>query len=167
MNVPPNLDVDGVDRRIILPGDAANSVLPLRMLVLDDRRMPPLASGIVDREGLRLVSRWIDALGAPTSVSGAPAAPGEASLVAGYPNPFNASTTITWSLGRPGPVDLAVHDVTGRRVRTLVSARLAAGPHRTGWDGLDDRGGPAASGVYLVRLRAGEETRTLKLTLIR
>ena len=167
VNVPPNLDVDGVDRRIILPGDAGNSVLPLRMLVLDDRRMPPLASGIVDVEGLLLVSRWIDALGAPTSVSGAPAAPGEATLVAGFPNPFNASATITWSLPREGPVDLAVHDVTGRRVRTLVAARLPKGAHRIRWDGLDGRRAPAASGVYLVRLRAGKETRTLKLTLIR
>ena len=49
-------DLDGVDRRILLPGDAANSVLVLRMLALDDRRMPPLASGIVDAEGARLLS---------------------------------------------------------------------------------------------------------------
>ena len=85
----------------------------------------------------------------------------------GFPNPFNASATITWSLPREGPVDLAVHDVTGRRVRTLVAARLPKGAHRIRWDGLDGRRAPAASGVYLVRLRAGKETRTLKLTLIR
>ncbi len=167
VNAPPNLDVDGVDRRILLPGGAANSVLVLRMLVLDDRRMPPLASGIVDVEAVRLVSRWIDGLGAPTAISAPPAAPAAATLVSGHPNPFNASTTIICTLARGGRVDLAVHDVTGRRIRTLVSSRLAAGPHHVRWDGLDDRGAPAASGVYLVRLRTAAESRTFKLTLLR
>ena len=167
VNAPPNLDVDGVDRRILLPGGAANSVLVLRMLVLDDRRMPPLASGIVDVEAVRLVSRWIDGLDAPTAVSGPPPAPAAPILVRGYPNPFNASTTITWTLSREGAIRLAVHDVRGRRTRTLVSSRLAAGPHHVRWDGLDERGAPAASGVYLVRLRTAAESRTFKLTLLR
>ena len=168
VNAFSNLDdLDGVDRRILLPGDARNSVLVLRMLVLDDRRMPPLASGVVDAEGVRLLSRWIDALGAPTAISGPPPAPPASTLVSGHPNPFNASTTITWSLAQEGPVDLAVHDVTGRRIRTLVSSRLAAGPHHVRWDGLDERGAPAASGVYLVRLRTTAESPTFKLTLLR
>ena len=167
VNAPPNLAVDGVDRRIVLPGDAANSVLVLRMLAFDDRRMPPLASGIADLEGVRLVSRWIDALGAPTAVSGPPPSPAGPALLSGHPNPFNASAAITWSLPREGHVDLAVHDVTGRRVRALVSSRLAAGHHQARWDGLDDTGAPAASGVYLVRMRSGAESRTLKLTLLR
>ena len=167
VNVPPNLDIDGVHRRVVMPGDAGNSVLVLRMLALDDRRMPPLASGIIDEEGVRIVSRWIDGLGAPTAVSGPPPAPGTATLVSGYPNPFNAAAEIAWSLAREGPVDLAVHDVTGRRVRTLASSRHAAGHHRTRWDGRDDGGAAAASGVYIVRLRTAAESRTFKLTLLR
>ena len=167
VNAPPNLGVDDFDRRILRPGDGAGSVLVLRMLALDDRRMPPLASGLVDEEGVRIVSRWIDALGEPTAVSGPLPSPDAPTLLRGHPNPFNASATITWSLAREGPVDLAVHDVTGRRVRTLVSARLAAGHHRTRWDGRDHRGAAAASGVYLVRMRSGAESRTFKLTLIR
>ena len=87
--------------------------------------------------------------------------------MSGHPNPFNASTTIICTLARGGRVDLAVHDVTGRRIRTLVSSRLAAGPHHVRWDGLDERGAPAASGVYLVRLRTTAESRTFKLTLLR
>ena len=167
VNAPPNLGVDGFDRRILLPGDGGNSVLVLRMLALDDRRMPPLASGLVDEEGVRLISRWIDALGEPTAVSGPPPAPGTPSLLSGHPNPFNASAAITWSLAREGPVDLAVHDVSGRRVRTLVSSRLGAGDHQARWDGRDDGGAPAASGVYLVRMRSGADSRALKLTLLR
>ena len=167
VDVPPNLGVDGFDRRILLPGDGGNSVLVLRMLALDDRRMPPLASGLVDEEGVRIVSRWIDALGEPTAVSGPLPSPKAPTLLRGWPNPFNASTTIAWSLAQGGRVDLAVYDVAGRRVRTLVSSRLAAGEHQVRWDGRDDSGAPAASGVYLARVRTTAETRTFKLTLLR
>ena len=56
VGVPPQLDdLDGINRRIVNPGDAQNSVLPLRMLALDTRRMPPLATGIIDNESTPLI----------------------------------------------------------------------------------------------------------------
>jgi YVTN family beta-propeller protein len=69
------------------------------------------------------------------------------------PNPFGASTTAMFTLGRAGRVDLAVSDVLGRKVRDVARGlRLSAGPHTIVWDGMRDDGSRASAGVYFVRL---------------
>lgn len=82
-----------------------------------------------------------------------------------FPNPFNPVTVIAFELAVPGRVDLSVHDVLGRRLRTLVAGPLEAGRHEVPWGGLGARGERVASGVYFVRLRteAGAETRKILL----
>ena len=70
------------------------------------------------------------------------------------PNPFNPVTTIDYSLATPARVSLRVYDAAGRVVRTLVDARVDAGPHSVVWDGVADAGTRAASGVYFIRMRA-------------
>ena len=168
VDVPSQLDdLDGINRRIVSPGEAQNSVLPLRMIALDKRRMPPLATGIVDTESTLLIRRWIEALGKPTHVSDFSTTPEEFALKGSFPNPFNASATLSYSLAQTGWTHLAVHDITGRKVRTLVAARRGAGPYLTHWDGLDDYGKQVASGVFLARLQTRSGTQTLKLTLLR
>lgn len=71
-----------------------------------------------------------------------------AALHQNFPNPFNPSTTIGFALERPGPVDLVVVDLAGRRIATLHAGELAAGEHRLVWDGRSDSGALAASGQY-------------------
>ncbi len=83
-----------------------------------------------------------------------------------YPNPFTESTTIDYQLRSPTHVRIEVYDLLGRRIHTLVDARQSAGPHQVTWTGRSG-GAPAASGVYFVRLRAGDFTETRKMTLIR
>ncbi|MFB3907538.1 MAG: FlgD immunoglobulin-like domain containing protein [Candidatus Eisenbacteria bacterium] len=68
------------------------------------------------------------------------------------PNPFNPRTAISFRLAARGPVKIEIEDVTGRRVRTLVDARMDPGPHEVVWDGRDDADRPVASGVYWVRM---------------
>jgi len=70
------------------------------------------------------------------------------------PNPFNPVTTIDFSLVTDGRVAIRVFDCAGRVVRTLVDAEFEAGPHATTWDGTNDTGQRAASGVYFVRMEA-------------
>ena len=70
------------------------------------------------------------------------------------PNPTRGESAIDFALPRAGAVDLALFDLAGRRVRTLLHGDAAAGPVRVRWDGRDGRGVEAAPGVYLVRLRA-------------
>ncbi|NIW45714.1 MAG: hypothetical protein GWN30_13475, partial [Gammaproteobacteria bacterium] len=63
-----------------------------------------------------------------------------------HPNPFNPSTTIEYQLPRAAEVKLAIYNVLGQKVRTLVNGKLAPGYHSVVWDGRDDRGVVASSG---------------------
>ncbi|NLP10691.1 T9SS type A sorting domain-containing protein [bacterium] len=71
-----------------------------------------------------------------------------------HPNPFNPSTQIPFTLAQPGMVVLTVYDMLGREVKQLVNGSLAAGKHSVQWDGSNERGEKAASGVYFYRLQA-------------
>lgn len=79
-------------------------------------------------------------------------------------NPVKGSTSISYGLAEEGAVDLAIYDVVGRRIRSLVGQSEAAGSHTVQWDGRDDSGSSVARGVYFARLRAG--TQTFKKTLV-
>lgn len=83
------------------------------------------------------------------------------------PNPFNPSTMIGFQLPEAGRADLAIYDIRGRLVRTLVAAELPAGEHAAFWDGRDARGQAASSGVYIVRLTASHREATQKIQLMK
>ncbi|QXD17100.1 PQQ-dependent sugar dehydrogenase [Rhodocaloribacter litoris] len=105
----------------------------------------------------------------PVMSSAREALPGQTlHLGAGYPNPFRGETTIPFTLDRPGRVQLAVYDLLGRVVRTLVSSRPGPGPHAVLWDGHDETGRPLPGGVYLYRLVVdGTPVATRRLVLVR
>jgi photosystem II stability/assembly factor-like uncharacterized protein len=84
-----------------------------------------------------------------------------------HPNPFTSSTTLSFVLVRPSKVSIKVYDLAGRRVRSLGSDVRAAGEHRVQWDGKNDDGRDAASGVYYARLQTEGVTETRTLNLIR
>ncbi|HPF36777.1 MAG TPA: FlgD immunoglobulin-like domain containing protein [Candidatus Krumholzibacteria bacterium] len=102
--------------------------------------------------------------GSTSDVASAPAA---VSLQPNYPNPFNPSTTLSFTLGAEGPVRLTVHDVSGRVVRTLIDEVRAAGPNQVIWDGRDERGTEAAAGVYFVRVESRQGVDAQKIALIK
>jgi hypothetical protein len=82
-------------------------------------------------------------------------------LLPSRPNPFRGSTTLAFRLDQAGPVWLTVHDVSGRQVRALLRGEThEPGAHTRVWDGLDDEGRPAATGIYFVRLRVPDGMRT-------
>ncbi len=82
--------------------------------------------------------------------------PAQVSLVGNYPNPFNPSTTIVFELPRDMRVQLAVYDVRGNLVRTLLSETMPAGRCEVPWNGRDRGGRQVASGVYLYQLATPE-----------
>ena len=85
-----------------------------------------------------------------------------------YPNPFNPTTRIKYDVPAPGgQVSVSIYDITGRRVRALVSAHRGPGIHTAFWDGKDDRGSPAASGIYFVRMKANMFSKTRKIVLMK
>jgi len=95
-----------------------------------------------------------------------PVVPGAARLLAPVPNPANPASVLGFDLAAPGPARLRLYDLRGRLLRTLVDATLPAGPHRALWDGTDDAGRRQAAGVYLLRLEAGGQVATGRLTLV-
>jgi hypothetical protein len=85
-----------------------------------------------------------------------------------YPNPFNPQTTIAFSIEARGRVTIAIYDVTGARVKTLLDETRAAGSYTdVRWDGTDAAGSPVASGVYFYRLEAGRFAQTHKMVLLK
>jgi len=83
-----------------------------------------------------------------------------------YPNPFCSSTTIAYSLAVPTEVTIAVYDVRGALVRTLVSEYAAAGQHVAVWDGRNQRGHRVGSGVYFCCLSTERHTETRRMVLL-
>jgi hypothetical protein len=73
-----------------------------------------------------------------------------------FPNPFNATTQIQFSLPKNSQVKLEIFNILGQKVKTLVDEELQAGYKRITWDGTDQEGNRVASGLYFYRLRAGE-----------
>jgi flagellar hook assembly protein FlgD len=88
-------------------------------------------------------------------------------LAPAMPNPFAASTTLSFSLAKPGTVELAIYSVDGRRVATLENGTLAAGPHKLTWSGTDGGGRVVRPGVYYARLTSAEGKFARTLVLIR
>ncbi len=84
-----------------------------------------------------------------------------------YPNPFGRRTTITYRLDQPKDVVLDVYTLTGQRVSRLVRGPQVAGEYAVTWDGLDEAGRPAASGVYFYRLQVGGAAQVQKMILVR
>jgi len=78
-----------------------------------------------------------------------------------YPNPFNSSSVIEYSLSRAAHVRIDIYDLLGRKVKTLVDERKQPGTHSITFDASD-----LSSGVYFYRLQAGEVTETRKMVLL-
>jgi hypothetical protein len=74
-----------------------------------------------------------------------------------YPNPFNPSTNIVYSIAKNATVDLSIYNVLGQKIATLVTGEMAAGEHTMVWNGTTQNGAPVSSGVYFVHLNAQVE----------
>jgi hypothetical protein len=108
-----------------------------------------------------------DILVAATAPVGAGDLPVATALGANYPNPFNPSTAIPFSLDRASKVTLRVFDASGRWVTTLFDGPESAGAHVATWDGRAADGSAAASGVYFVRLDAAGVSAARKIVLLK
>ena len=84
-----------------------------------------------------------------------------------YPNPFNPSTTIRFSLPQNEKVVLSIYDLLGKKVVDLVNGNMTAGWHTVEWNGKNQAGNLVASGVYIYRLQTGNATLQKKMLLVR
>ncbi|MDZ7374354.1 MAG: T9SS type A sorting domain-containing protein [candidate division KSB1 bacterium] len=105
-----------------------------------------------------------------TGLSPSPAyLPTMAELYPNYPNPFNPSTVIGYRVNGTSPqrVKLAVYDLTGRPVSTIVSALQEPGEYRFTWTAIDEQGVELPAGVYIVRLEVGGFTQARRIVLVK
>lgn len=84
-----------------------------------------------------------------------------------YPNPFNSSTQISFAVKYRTSVSLTVHDLTGRLVRTLANGEVQAGVHQVRWNGVNETGQTAASGVYLIKFSTPDYTQVQRAVLLK
>ena len=121
----------------------------------------------VNRAGFTFDDFRITATRLQDGLSPVPGAGPLALGVSAWPNPFNPSTTVAFTVPRSGLVELRIYDLRGRMVRTLETGHLEAGAHRRTWDGRDTAGSPVGSGVYFAQARVGAERAVTKLMLVK
>ncbi|MEJ2627994.1 MAG: T9SS type A sorting domain-containing protein, partial [bacterium] len=88
-------------------------------------------------------------------------------LYCNYPNPFNPSTTIRFQLPQTEKVTIAVYNMLGQQVKTLTDRTYLKGNHEIVWDGKNAFGETVTSGIYFVRIRAGDFVENKKMLLIK
>ena len=84
-----------------------------------------------------------------------------------YPNPFNMNTEISYQTAESGSVQLIIYNLTGQKIRTLVSETQQAGHHIVRWDGKDDFGNEVSSGVYMYKLSTRDSHKIRKLVILK
>ncbi|NIP42941.1 MAG: T9SS type A sorting domain-containing protein, partial [candidate division Zixibacteria bacterium] len=88
-------------------------------------------------------------------------------LYQNFPNPFNPTTSIQYAIDSRKPVRIDIFDIRGRHVATIVNETREAGVYRAFWNGTDNNGTPAASGIYFYHLKAGDHSLTKKMILLK
>jgi hypothetical protein len=102
--------------------------------------------------------------------------PMDFALSQNFPNPFgsgaisrfagNPATEISFQLARAEQTELSIYNITGEKVRTLVSGTVQPGHHSVKWDGTDENGKRLASGTYVYRLKVGNLQQARKMILL-
>jgi len=112
-------------------------------------------------------SFYIDDVTIDDPVGIADAIPAEFQLHQNYPNPFNPTTMIRFDMPEDAKVHLAIFDITGRKVKTLINANVSAGYNQVVWDGTDHNGNPVSTGMYIYKLQAGDMIDVKKMTFLK
>ena len=84
-----------------------------------------------------------------------------------YPNPFNPSTTISFSNPEESNIEIIVYNNKGQKIKTLVNEVLSAGEHTVMWNGTDNRNASVSSGIYFYKMKAYHYTSVKKMILLK
>jgi hypothetical protein len=98
---------------------------------------------------------------------GNPVTPTKFTLSGNYPNPFNPTTTISYSIPQDGNVELIVYNIRGQKVKTLISGTQPTGDYNVTWNGKDENDRSVSSGLYLYKLRSSGKTAVKKMLLLK
>lgn len=157
-----DIDGDGLTELILCGDDRDLFVWNLQTPFLPDQMAWPKYLGDEKNSGINYY------LGHPSAVDTASVSvPGLFAIESVYPNPFNPSTTVAYSVDRAADVALIVYNILGQKVATLADGACMAGRYRSVWDGRDAAGREVASGVYFACLSADGRAVTRKMVLVR
>jgi hypothetical protein len=154
--------VSGVARTVMSGGGAARTG---GSYVTVGTMGQPSPVGVIEGRNVTLYSGFWGPGNTPVSDVDLPAP--VTRLEQNFPNPFNPSTRIDYSLAADRSMTIEVFNVQGRRVRVLVAGPRTAGPHQVVWYGRDDLGRQVASGVYFYRLQAGQHRELKRMLLLK
>ena len=119
--------------------------------------------GFLTDEALKLIKAGADWLTGGTAVEGKEQfAPTQFELAQNYPNPFNPTTQIQYTLGKNTKVEIAVYDLLGHKVATLMNGYQNAGSHKVVWDASG-----ASAGVYMCQMKTNNVVETKKMLLVK
>ena len=129
----------------------------------------PMVAGLEDVSELYMyIERIMTRLPTVSIISGSEILPKNFALYQAYPNPFNPVTSIAYELPKDEMVHIAIYDIMGRKVRTLIPSKdQLAGYHRVTWNAKNDLGQPMAAGMYIYTIQAGEFRQSKKMLLLK
>lgn len=140
--------------QLINDGDLRNDATARNICALINVGLK-VCSGIIPESAIRYkVSPWTKL-------------PNRFMLEQNYPNPFNQVTTIEYNVPSSAQVTIEIFNMLGQKVRTLVNENKSAGTYRIEWNGNDETGQSASTGVYLYRFSAGDIVQTKKMLLLK
>lgn len=87
-------------------------------------------------------------------------------ILSNYPNPFNPSTTLEFSILIDSYIDLSVFNIKGQKIKTLIDNKIDNGNHSINWNGKDDKDNPVSSGIYFYKLKVNGKTETVKKCIL-
>ena len=93
--------------------------------------------------------------------------PSEFAITGNFPNPFNPTTTIEFTIPETGHINLGNYNITGQKILELIADTMTAGTHSVMWDGRDENGMVVSSGIYLSRLKSGRNVTAGRMLLMK
>lgn len=151
---PPDADKDGMPDN----WEVSNGLNP----------NDPLDRNILNEDGYTMLEVYINGLvSSGSQVEQVTKTPIHYVVLKNYPNPFNPQTQIEFSLPNADYIEFDIFDLRGRKVISLAQGFFQAGTHAVVWNGIDAQNQPAASGLYFGVLNTGEQSRVVKMQLLR
>lgn len=164
-------ELEGMKPSYVYPGNVIETLADghgrLHLMFFNDNSFGSSIQGFGNSDGgtLMYTALDIDFGGTDANEANVPAVAGIKAN--NYPNPFNPSTTINYSLPTNGAVTVEVYNTKGQVVNTLVNEQQTAGDHSVVWNGQDSRGDGITSGVYFYKIKSGKFTSTKKMILLK
>ncbi len=163
--IPSWLDID-MENPVVIVNE--NSTLPARVklfLNVQDtapRKITEIPYHLQDVNG----NRWNNSLHVMVMNQEEESAVIDYDLRENFPNPFNATTTISYSIAYGNTVSLKVYNTLGQEVKTLINEFKQPGHYTIQWDGTNNRNQNVSTGLYFYRLTAGSFIKTRKMTYV-